>query len=259
MPDFLDVLAHDAKTTVAGGYYQFARKTRIRRASLKRAITLCRSMPIIAEIKAASPSRGVIRTSLQPEKVAISMVAGGASAISVLTEPKHFQGSIEYLCKVREAVELPVLMKDVVVDSRQLVAASRAGSNAVLLIQALFDRGYCAESLHDMIEFSHANNLEVLLEVHDTAEFQRAVKTNADLIGINNRDLGTLDVDLNVTKSILASNAKKGKLVVSESGISTAEDVKFLRNCGADAFLVGSAFMTSIDLEAKVKDLVKAA
>ncbi len=259
MPDFLDVLAQDTKATVASGYYQFARKARVRRASLKRAIMLCRSMPIIAEIKAASPSKGVIRTSLQPDKVASSMVAGGASAISVLTEPKHFGGSIEYLCRVRETVELPVLMKDIVVDSQQLIAASRAGSNAVLLIQALFDRGYCAESLRDTIEFSHANNLEVLLEVHDTAEFQRAVKTNADLIGINNRDLGTLNVDLNVTKSILSSNAETGKLVVSESGIYTADDVKFLRDCGADAFLVGSAIMTSIDLEAKVKDLVKAA
>ncbi len=259
MPDFLDVLAQDAKATVASGYYQFARKALIRQASLRRGITSCRSIPIIAEIKAASPSRGVIKTDIQPEKVATSMVAGGASAISVLTEPKHFCGSIEYLYRVRETVELPVLMKDIVVDSQQLVAASQAGSNAILLIQALFDRGYCAESLREMIELSHANNLEVLLEVHNIAEFQRAVKTNADLIGINNRDLGTLNVDLNVTKSILASNAKKGKLVVSESGVNTAEDVKFLRECGVDAFLVGSAIMTSVDLEAKVKDLVKAA
>ena len=260
MPDFLDVLAQDAKATVASGYYKSPKKAHIVCASLKTAITAAitqsKSAPIITEVKAASPSAGTIRENLDVEKIAEAMARGGAVGISVLTEPKHFNGSFGNLCKVRGTVKLPVLMKDIVVSPLQLSAASRTGANAVLLIQALFDRGYCEQSADEMVADAHARNLEVLLETHNEDEFRRALSSDADLVGINNRDLGTLKVDLNVTRRILQKNPPEGKLVVSESGIHTAADVRFLRGCGAHAFLVGSAVMLSSNVEEKVRELV---
>jgi indole-3-glycerol phosphate synthase len=133
--------------------------------------------------------------------------------------------------------------------------ASRLGANVALLIVALFDRGYCEHSLSDMIASAHSKGLEVLLESHTEEEFRSAVRTHADLVGINNRDLATLKVDLGVTKRILEQNSADGKVVVSESGISTAADVRFLRLYGAQAFLVGSAVMLASDVEGKIKEL----
>ncbi|MCW4009348.1 MAG: indole-3-glycerol-phosphate synthase [Candidatus Bathyarchaeota archaeon] len=261
MPDFLDTLAADAKATVASGYYTAPKKAVVCPASLSAAISECSKAPIIAEVKAASPSAGTIRKSLEPERLAQAMARAGAVGISVLTEPKHFQGSLSNLCRVREAVELPILMKDIIVSPLQLSAASRMGANVVLLIQALFDRGYCQETLSSMIADAHARKLEVLLETHNADEFSRAVTSNADLVGINNRDLGTLKVDLKVTQSILKRNQPVDanvKPVVSESGVLAAADVRFLRKCGAQAFLVGSAVMLADNVEAKVRELVNA-
>lgn len=259
MPDFLDTLAQDAKATVASGYYTSPRKAHIVEVSLKTAISAAiaqgKSAPIITEVKAASPSAGTLRENLDVEKIAAAMAKGGAVGISVLTEPKHFNGSFSNLSKVRETVKLPVLMKDIVINTLQLSAASRTGANAVLLIQALFDRGYCTQGVEAMIADAHARHLEVLLEVHNEDEFRRALNSNADLVGINNRDLGTLKIDLNVTRRILQNNPPKGKIVVSESGIYTASDVRFLRECGAHAFLVGSAIMQSSNVEEKVREL----
>jgi indole-3-glycerol phosphate synthase len=127
-----------------------------------------------------------------------------------------------------------------------------------LLIKALFDRGYCECNLSYMISTAHSKNLEVLLETHTAEEFAVAVTTQADLVGINNRDLATLKVDLGVTKRILEQNNAKGRIVVSESGISTPADVRFLRQCGAQAFLVGSAVMLADNVEEKVMELVSA-
>ncbi len=260
MPDFLDVLARDAKATVASGYYESSKKAHLVKASLKSAITEenahGKKAAVITEVKAASPSAGTIRQEVDAEKIAKDMANGGAIGISVLTEPKHFNGSLRNLSKVRSALSLPILMKDIVVSPLQLAAASRTGANAVLLIQALFDRGLCEESVGEMIADAHTRKLEVLLEAHNVDEFRRALNSDADLVGINNRDLGTLKVDLNVTKQILQKNPLEGKLIVSESGINGAADVRFLRGCGADAFLVGSAVMKSENVEAKVKELV---
>jgi indole-3-glycerol phosphate synthase len=186
------------------------------------------------------------------------MERGGAAGISVLTEPVHFGGSLSYLAKTRPTVNLPILMKDIIVSPIQLEAAKRGGANAVLLIQALFDRGYCDSDVATMIKEAHKLNLEVLLEVHTKEEFNRAQKTSADLVGINNRDLATLTVDLNVTRNILQDEIKEGRIVVSESGINSVADVRFLRKCGAKAFLVGSAVMLADDVEAKVKEFTQA-
>jgi indole-3-glycerol phosphate synthase len=150
-------------------------------------------------------------------------------------------------------------MKDFIVSACQIEAARDAGASAILLIQALFDRGYATGGSEDMIEFAHANGLEVLLEAHTDSEFERALSTDADLIGINNRDLRTLTVDLRTTRDILEKVPADGRVVVSESGVETPEEALFLKRCGADALLVGSAFMRADDVRRAVDRMVSAA
>ena len=258
MPDYLDVLARDAKETVATGYYQVPTQNVASAVSLRRAIIESRQNAVITEVKAASPSRGAIKTGFDPAEVGRAMENGGATGISVLTEPKHFSGSLSYLAKVREAVKLPILMKDIIIDPIQLEAASRIGANVVLLIEALFNRGYCELCLDEMITQAHARNLEVLLESHSEEEYQQVIETDADLVGINNRDLRTLKVDLHITENILKKHESRGKVVVSESGVMTSEDLLFLRECGAQAFLIGSSVMMADNIEQKVKEFVTA-
>ncbi len=147
-------------------------------------------------------------------------------------------------------------MKDIILSPIQINAASKQGANAVLLIQALFDRGYSEKSLDEMITGAHLLGLEVLLETHTLPSSLPAIKTDADLIGINNRNLATLKVDLNVTKEILSKLTYKGKLIVSESGINTPADIHFLRESGASAFLIGSAIMANDNVEEKVREFV---
>jgi indole-3-glycerol phosphate synthase len=258
MADFLDVLARDAKETINKGYYKFLTQTTTAHISLKKAIFESKTVPVIAEIKAVSPSAGTIRKYLEADRLAKAMEKGGAVGISVLTEPKHFQGSLNSLVEARQAVKLPILMKDIILSPVQLEVASKVGANAVLLIEALFERGYCECDTKEMIAEAHSKNLEVLLETHNEDEFRFAVDSDADLIGINNRDLGTLKVNLDVTRMILKNSDAKGKIVVSESGINTLANLRFLRECGAQAFLIGSAIMLSDNVEVKVKEFVLA-
>jgi indole-3-glycerol phosphate synthase len=258
MPDYLDTLARDAKETVTEGYYEVSTRHSASSVSLRRAITESRQNAVITEVKAASPSRGTIKTGFDPAEVAGAMENGGATGISVLTEPKHFGGSLGYLAKVREAVGLPILMKDIIVDPIQIEAASRIGANAVLLIEAIFERGYCELCLDEMIKQAHTKGLEVLLETHSENEFKYAVETDADLVGINNRDLRTLKVDLGITERILRKHESRGKIVISESGVMTPKDLLFLRGCGAQAFLIGSSVMMADSIEQKVKEFVTA-
>jgi indole-3-glycerol phosphate synthase len=258
MPDFLDVLARDAKVAVGSGYYEHPAKAVTPRVSLRKAILHCPRVPVIAEVKGTSPSAGVIREKFEAGEIASAMARGGAAGISVLTEPKHFNGSLQNLAHVRKAVNLPVLMKDVIISPVQLDAAAKIGANAVLLIQAVYDRGYGELSIAEMIEEARMRELEVLLETHDEDEFRRAATSEADLVGINNRNLATLQVDLNVTKRILEGNRVPEMLVVSESGIRNPDDIRFLSRCGANAFLVGSAVMSSGDVEGKVREFTMA-
>ena len=258
MPDYLDVLAQDAKKTVNEGYYEVSTQLSVPRVSLKKTIIERKQNAVITEVKAASPSRGTIKANFEPVQVAKAMENGGATGISVLTEPKHFNGSLDCLAKVRESVKLPILMKDITVDPIQLEAASRIGANVVLLIEAVFERGYCQVSLDEMIKQAHSKNLEVLLETHSEDEFLHAIETDADVVGINHRDLRTLKIDLQITKEILKKNERKDKVVVSESGLITSADLLFLRKCGAQAFLIGSSIMMADDIEQKVKEFVTA-
>ena len=256
MVDFLDILAKTAKENLTKGYYEHCSPISRIDKSLKQAIIDEKKASVIAEIKAASPSAGIIKEKVSPKKIAISMERGGAIGISVLTEPIHFKGSLTSLRITREAVKLPLLMKDIILDPVQFEAANKTGANAVLLIQSLFDRGYCDYSLDQMISFAHSKKLEVLLETHNQKEFNFALNTKADLVGINNRDLCSFGIDLKTTKKILENQDKKEKIVVSESGIVTPEDLVFLCKCGADAFLIGSAIMKSENIEEKVKEFV---
>ena len=258
MSDYLDVLARVAQINIDDGYYDKVQPRESTRVSLKQAILGCKVTPIISEIKAASPSAGTIRKDVDASKVAKAMKRGGAAALSVLTEPKQFSGSLEALAQACKVVKLPILMKDIILSPVQIQAASKLGADAVLLIKTVFDRSYSEKTVDEMIAGAHALGLEVLLETHTEAEFLSAVSTGADLIGINNRNLATLKVDLSVTKNILSKNGSNGKPVVSESGIDTPADVRFLHKNGAQAFLIGSAIMSSGDIEEKVREFVNA-
>jgi len=258
MIDFLETLAMDTTKTIDSGYYKTAAFTKQTKISLKKAILECKANPVITEIKAASPSLGTIRSQVNPQEIAKAMEKGGAVGISVLTEPKHFNGSLSALIQAREAVKLPILMKDIIIVAEQIEVAAQIGADAVLLIQGLFDKGCCEMNVDKTIAFAHSRGLEVLLETHTEEEFRLAVETKADLVGINNRNLGTLKIDLNATKEILERNSACGKMVVSESGIKTPEDLRFLRECGAKAFLIGSSIMLIENIEDKVKEFVEA-
>jgi len=258
MADFLDVLGHDSRETANTGYYKAVTETTFSSLSLKEAVLKCRKAPIIAEIKVVSPSLGVIRKNADVREVASAMERGGAVGISFLTEPKHFGGSVDAFTEVRDQVKLPLLMKDIIVSRVQIEAASKIGANAVLLIEPLFERGYCECDIHSMIAYAHSLGLEVLLEAHAEEGFLSALKTEADMIGINNRNLKNMEVDLNVTREILTKHRIRERLIVSESGIQSTVDVRFLRQCGAHAFLVGSSIMRASNIEEKVRELVTA-
>jgi indole-3-glycerol phosphate synthase len=253
MGDFLDVLAADAKRTVAKGYYQVDHDAPHSTLSLRRAIEECRMNSVISEIKKSSPSLGSIRIRIDPAVIALEMVDGGATGISVLTEPVHFKGELNSIRRVREAVKAPILMKDIIIDPVQVEAAFRTRADVILLIKALFDRGHCLYSLDEMIALAHGMDLEVLLEIHTDQEFREAMQSDADLIGINNRDLKTLRVDLGVTERILESYDLVDKVIVSESGVKTPQDLLRLKMTGVRAFLIGSAIMGSKDVGSAVR------
>lgn len=257
MADFLDVLMKAAKKTVNEGYYNIeVGAIKNFNLSLKEHIIKCRNAPIIAEIKPSSPSRGRLRNITNLKEIALALERGGAAGVSVLTEPKHFNGSLKLLSEIKNYVKLPVLMKDIIINPVQIEAASKVGANAILLIASIYERKKFEYSLDEMIEFAHSKNLEVLLETHNKRQFLSALETEADLIGINNRNLKTLKVDLDVTRKVLAEISDCNKLIVSESGIQSPTDILFLRECGAQAFLVGSAIMLADDIETKLRELV---
>ncbi len=215
-----------------------------------------RHATLLTEVKFASPSLGKIRTLTDPASIAKQMIAGGSRALSVLTQPHLFHGSPEYFMKVRQAVDVPLLMKDIMIDKVQIDAAKKIGADYMLVIQSIFDQGYLKE-IDEFICYGHKQGLEILLEVHTKQEFQNALKTEADIIGINNRNLDTLDIDLKTTELVL-EGYEKSRVILSESGINTPEDIQYLKRCGADAFLIGSSIMKSDNIEEQVKKLVNA-
>lgn len=208
---------------------------------------------IIAECKRRSPSRGVLRMAYDPVAIARRYEAAGAVALSVLTEPTFFDGSLEHLRAVRGAVQLPLLRKDFVIDPYQLLEAQAYGADAVLLIaSALSDL-----DLADLQRRARAVGLAALVEVHDTAELERALAAGAQIIGVNNRNLRTLAVDPRISDE-LASQIPQDVVAVSESGLGEPADLHRLRRAGYDAFLVGERFMTADDPGEALRSLVGA-
>jgi indole-3-glycerol phosphate synthase len=205
---------------------------------------------VIAEIKRRSPSRGEIRADFDAAACARAYAGAGAAALSVLTDERYFGGSLAVLAQVREAVSLPLLRKDFIVDAYQVDEARVHGADAVLLIAAALDPG----ALRGLAAHAEAIGLDALVEVHDERELEAALAAGADLIGINNRDLRTFEVDLGVTER-LAGKLPEGCVVVSESGIFTARDWERLEAAGAHAFLVGEALMRESDVGAALRRL----
>lgn len=214
---------------------------------------------LIAEVKKASPSKGVICEDFDPVRIAKEYEAAGASCLSVLTDEKFFQGSLDYLRQIREVVKLPLLRKDFILDERQILEAIEWGADAILLIVAILDDARL-KRFHDL---AVETGLAVLVEVHDAAELNRALAIGASLIGVNNRDLTTFKVDLATTERLAAKlsqipnpRTQSRRLLVAESGIHTRSDVERLARCGAGAILVGESLVRGGGITNKVRALL---
>jgi len=206
---------------------------------------------LIAEIKKASPSAGLIREDFNAVKIAETYVKNGAAAISVLTEDKFFLGKFAYLAKVSDNSKLPVLMKDFIIHEFQIYEGLFYGASAVLLIVAMLSD----YQLKELMQIAHRLGLDCLVEVHDDVELKRAVKAGAEIIGINNRNLQTLKVDLNNCLKLIPK-VPKGIVIVAESGLKTHEDIQRVKNAGAHAVLIGETFMRSPDIASKMKEIM---
>ncbi len=205
---------------------------------------------VIAEVKKASPSKGVIRADFIPADIAQSYAEYGAACLSVLTDRQYFQGSSDYLKQARASCDLPVLRKDFMVDPYQVYEARAMGADCILLIAACLEDAQMAE----LEAVAHGLNMAVLVEVHDRAELQRALKLKTPLVGINNRDLRTFEVSLDTTLGMLA-DVPADRLLVTESGILSGDDVRKMREHGVNAFLVGEAFMRAKEPGAALAEL----
>ncbi|PJK15878.1 indole-3-glycerol-phosphate synthase [Chryseomicrobium excrementi] len=210
------------------------------------------TLEVIAEIKRASPSKGLIYKDLDAVAQATRYVSGGAAAISVLTDSKYFQGSFTDLEQVAQAVPLPVLCKDFVIDRIQIDAAYSYGASIILLIVAALDK----QDLHDLYRYATSKGLEVLVEVHDEEELEMALQLGAELIGVNNRDLRTFTVSLETTERLAKRVADLTDVhLISESGIESADDAERLSSCGAKGLLVGESLVRSSSVEDALQSL----
>ncbi|MFI5397892.1 MAG: indole-3-glycerol phosphate synthase TrpC [Candidatus Binatia bacterium] len=210
-----------------------------------------RQRAIIAEVKKASPSKGVIRPDFDPLHIAASYAANGAAAISVLTEERHFQGQLDYLAAIRNAVAVPLLRKDFLFDPYQLYEARAFGADAVLLIVAILSDSL----LHELLLLAETLTLSALVEVHDRLELERALSSGARLLGINNRDLRTFHTSLATTEELVRFVPAE-VLAVAESGIETVADIERLERSGVRAFLIGETCMRAPDPGAKLAELL---
>ncbi len=211
-----------------------------------------KGLKLIAEVKKASPSKGVLCNDFRPVEIAMAYAQNGAAAISVLTEKKYFQGSIKYLASIREKVNIPLLRKDFIFDEYQIYESAAYGADAILLITAMLEK----ETLEAFLKLGESLKLACLVEVHNEDELFKALLAGAKIIGINNRDLNTFKVDTNTTRR-LRMLIPMENIVVSESGISNRDDIKKMKECRVDAVLVGEALVTAKDIPAKMKELMQ--
>jgi indole-3-glycerol phosphate synthase len=215
--------------------------TRDFEAALRGSIARGRSA-VIAEVKKASPSKGVLRADFEPADIAQSYAEHGASCLSVLTDRQFFQGSVDFLKQARASCQLPVLRKDFLIDPYQVYESRAMGADAILLIAACLDDA----QMRDMEAIARGLYMSVLVEVHDAAELERALALKTGLIGVNNRNLRTFEVSLDTTLSLMGS-VPQDRLLITESGILAREDVLRMTSAGVHAFLVGEAFMRAPD------------
>jgi indole-3-glycerol phosphate synthase len=258
MVDYIAGLALKAQARVGSGYYDNVRAGKCSSKGLAETIRKVERTPVITEVKFASPSAGKIREHVDPLRIARAMLRGGACAISVLTDPEDFRGSMDTLVNLSREVDVPLVMKDIIVSPVQVRAAAKAGARAVVLISELFSRELTDEPLDQLVRETSGLGVEVLLEANSPEEFRRLLGHKPDLYGINNRNLSTFQLDLATTERVLAVNGHVDRPVVSESGIENPRDIVQLKNAGAEAFLVGTSVMKSPDVESKVRELVNA-
>jgi len=213
-----------------------------------------KEMALIAEVKKASPSKGIIKEDFHPLEIAKIYEKSGAAAISVLTDEKFFQGSIQYLKDIKKIVNIPVLRKDFIIDEYQIYQTREMGADIILLIASALDN----MQLKDFYKLSKELGLDVLLEVHDKKEFDFALtEIDADIIGINNRNLKTFEVSLENTINLIKDTKLNNKYIISESGINSSRDVMLLQSCGTAGILVGETFMKADDIEKSILSLLK--
>ncbi|MGY4707067.1 indole-3-glycerol-phosphate synthase [Candidatus Bipolaricaulota sp. J31] len=254
--DNLDRFARSARERLAAGYYSAGPASPGRpRCSLAAAIRDRWGKAVVAEVKPRSPTAPDLLRGRGVAEVARAYLAGGAAGISVLVDPDHFGGSLAYLGEL-SGLGIPLLAKDFVVDPAQLLAYARAGADCALLILTLFRRGHTSCGLGQMIREAHALELEVLLEVSSTAELEEALGTEADLIGINSRDLATLELDprrpIEVIRAVSPGDPRP---ILALSGISSPEEIRALREAGFAGFLVGTALLRAPDPAALLREL----
>lgn len=206
---------------------------------------------LIAEVKRASPSRGIFCSDFHPVALAQMYAQSGCAAISVLTDNKYFLGSIDHLVEIRKKVKLPLLRKDFILDPYQIYQSRVCGADALLLIAAILSQ----KQLKELLLLSHDLDLKCLVEVHSEDEVERAILSGAEIIGINNRDLNTFMTDIDNTRRLLPL-IPTGHIVVSESGISSRNDVVKLREWGVNAILIGEALVTAADIDGKIRELI---
>lgn len=205
---------------------------------------------IIAEVKKASPTKGIIRKNFDPLEIARIYEANGASAISVLTEEKYFQGHIDYLKEIKDAVSIPIIRKDFIFDEYQVYESRAAGADAILLIAGILEK----KAIDEFLKLSHSLGMSCLVEAHDEHDIDKVLSTKAKLIGINNRDLKTFKTDIKTTLNLIAK-IPKDRVVVSESGINSYNDVDMLKRKGIHIFLVGEPLMRENDIGKKLREL----
>jgi indole-3-glycerol phosphate synthase len=210
-----------------------------------------KALGLIAEVKMASPSAGVIAADFEPVRIAKEYEAAGAHAISVLTDEQFFQGHLSYLTRVREAVALPCLRKDFIIHEAQIYEAAVAGADAILLIVAALDD----ERLRQLLEAAETCQLDALVEVHTLEELDRALALDVKLLGINNRNLATFEVDLGTTER-LSEEVPDDVILVAESGLKTTADTQRVYDCGCNAILVGESLMRTGDIAGQVRELL---
>ena len=221
------------------------------RRDFKYAVSKRADINLIGEIKKASPSRGVIREDFDPEEIAKVYQVSGVSAISVLTEKKYFSGSLDYINKIRRVCTLPVLRKDFIIDEYQIYESCYFGADAILLIADILSE----EQIAKFKETALSLNMDSLVEAHSEEDLDKAIKAGADIIGINNRDLHTFKLNLKTAENLI-NLIPKEKIIVIESGIKSNSDLMFFKTLGANAVLIGEAFMEAEDIGAKVKEVL---